>query len=269
MKKVIIIGILMVCTCFTAVSRDLHQGEKLVKSIMELEFDEQCMATNAFVTWELVGDWDLFDYSFSQGELSNKGKLLTINANEYKDFLDGYEGIALSIQGKPKTPQGNYRLSMIVSEVSDELDFVKEDLDLDMNINYILPPPPPLWKRLLVPCIILAVLVLIAILVLHITAKFPKGLLQLGREEVDLTGKKMVSLKEELDKLGVELESGTDVILVKKRFGSYQGPTVKEMKNCALERDGVYLSRGAVILPDEEIHGLKDLQGNEILIRYC
>ena len=267
MKKSLIIGILMVCTCFTAVSKDLNQGEKLVKSILELDFDEQCKATNAFVTWELVGDWDKFEYTFSQGNLN--GNMLTVNANEYKDILDGFEGIALSIQGKPKTPQGCYSLSMLVNEVSDNLDFLKEELDLEMNINYLLPPPLPIWKRLLVPAIILAVLALIVILVLHITAKFPKGLLQLGREEVNLKGKKMVSVKEELEKLGIELESGTDVILVKKRFGSFQGPSVKEMKNCVLEREGIYLSKGSVILPDEEIHGLTDIQGNEIIIRYC
>ena len=267
MKKAIITGIFLVCTCFTAVSRDLHQNEKLVKSIMELEFDEQAKASNAFITWELVGDWDKFVYGFSQGSLN--GNTLTINANEYKDFVDGNEGIALSIQGKSKTDQGNYRLSMKVSDVSDALDFLKDELELDMNINYILPPPPSLLERLFVPGIILLALILILIIVLNVTAKFPSGLLQLGHDEVNIKGKKMVSVKNELEKMGVQLESDTDVIFVKKRFGSFQGPCVKEMKNCALEREGVYLSKGAVILPDEEIHGLKDLNGNEIIIRYC
>lgn len=267
MKKAFITSIFLVCTCFNAVSRDLHQDEELVKSIMELEFDEQAKASNAFITWELVGDWDKFIIDFSQGNFD--GKLLTVSANEYKDLVDGNEGIALSIKGKPKTGQGNYRLSMKVSEVSDELDFLKDELELDMNINYILPPPPSLLERLLVPGVILLALILILITVLHLTAKFPSGLLQLGRDEVNIKGKKMISIKNELEKMGVQLESDTDVIFMKKRFGSFQGPCIKEMKNCALEREGVYLSKGAVILPDEEIHGLKDLNGNEIIIRYC
>lgn len=267
MKRIIIIGILLACTCLMAVSRDLHQGEKLVKSIIELEFDDQAKAANSFVTWELDGDWDKFDFGFSQGVI--EGNLLTINANEYKEFLDGENGIALSLQGKPKTEQGTYRLSMVVTNVSEDLEFLKEDLDLDMNVNYILPPPPPLWKRLLVPAIVLLALILIILLVLHVTAKFPKGLLQLGRDEISLKGKKVVSVRKELEKLGTQLEGDSDVIFIKKRFGSFQGPVVKEMKGCSLELNGNFISRGTVLHPDEELHGLKDCNGDEIIIRYC
>ena len=40
------------------------------------------------------------------------------------------------------------------------------------------------------------------------------------------------------------------------------------MNNCILERDGVELTRGAVIHVDEEIKGLYDNNGKEIIIRY-
>lgn len=265
MKKLLILFMALLATAsMSANSIDLMQGKTLTIGF-DFAFDDQAKADEAYVTWELLGDWNLFDYNFSQGTIDEKTGDFTVRALEYKDYLDG---IVLSIAGKPKTPKGNYNLSIKVKEASN-VDIDKDVIELDLNINYLLPPPPPIWKRLLVPAIILAVLALIVILVLHFTAKFPKGLLQLGRDEVELKGKKIVSIKEELDKLGVELESGTDVVLVKKRFGTYQGPSVKEMRNCVLERDGVYLSKGAVILPDEEIHGLTDIQGNEILIRYC
>lgn len=258
---------LLVGICYSAVSKDLHQGEKLVKSIMELEFDEQAKAVNAYVTWELVGDWDKFVYSFSQGSLN--GNALTINANEYKDFVDGNEGIALFLQGKPKTDEGNYHLSMKVRDVSDDLDFEKDDLNLDMNINYLLPPPTPLWIKLLIAGAILFVLLLLILLVLHVTAKFPKGILQLGHNEVRLKGKKRISVKDELVKLGVTLPEGTDVVFVKKRFASFQGPCLKETKNCSLNRYGSSFSNGSVIRPDEEIKGLMSIDGKEIIIRYC
>lgn len=267
MKKVIIIGILSVCMCFTAVSKNLHQGEKIVRSIMELEFDEQAKAANAFVTWELVGDWGKFDYSFSQGSLN--GNALTINANEYKDFVDGNEGIALSLQGQPKTDEGNYRLLMKVKDVSDNLDFEKDDLNFEMNINYLLPPPTPLWIKIAIVGGILLALLLIVLLVLHVTAKFPKGILQLGHNEVRLKGKKRISVKDELVKLGVTLPDDTDVVFVKKRFASFQGPCIKEAKNCTLNRYGSNLSNGSVIRPDEEIKGLTSIEGKEIIIRYC
>lgn len=267
MKKLIIIGLLVVCASMTAVSKDLHQDERLVKSIMELDIDDDAKAANAYVTWELVGDWDKFDYSFSQGIL--EGNTLTINANDYKVFVDGNEGIAISLQGKPKTEEGNYLLSMKVKEVSDGLDFEKEDLNLDMNINYLLPPPMPWWLKLIIAVGILLVLVLIMLLILHVTAKFPKGLLQLGRDSVRLKGKKRISVKEELDKMGISVANDADVIFVKKRFVSFQGPCIKEMKNCELECYGTPLAKGAVIHLEEEIKGVKDLSGNDIIIRYC
>lgn len=266
MKKLIIIGLLVVCTSMTAVSKDLHQGERLVKSIMELDIDEDAKAANAYVTWELVGDWDKFDYSFSQGIL--EGNTLTINANDYKDFVDGNEGLALSLQGKSKTDEGNYILSMKVKDVSDGLDFEKNDLDLDMNINYLLPPPTPLWIKLLIAGVILLVLVLLILLVLHVTAKFPKGILQFNNFTVKLKGKKMISVKDELKKNSIFLNDGTEIILVKKRFASFQGPCLKEIKGCTLKCNGALLSKGKVIHRNQEVNGLTDKDGNAIIIRY-
>ena len=266
MKRALLIGILLVFSCFSAVSKDLHQGEKFVKTIIKLNFDEDAKAADAFVIWELVGDWDKFDYGFSQGSLD--GNTLTVKANEYKAFVDGNEGIAISLQGKSKTEEGNYTLSMKVKDVSDDLEFKKDRLNLDMNINYLLPPPTPLWIKLLIAGAILLVLVLLILLVLHVTAKFPRGLLQLGQDSVKLKGKKRISVKEELEKMNVTLAEDTDVILVKKRFGAFQGPCIKEMKKCDLERDGEYLTPGSIIHFEEEIKGLRDINGNDIIIIY-
>lgn len=263
MKKGILLGILTACLSLTATARDLHQGDKIVLG-MALEFNEDAKSDNAFISWALLGDWSKFDYKFSQGTVSQN--VFTIKADEYKDFVNGAEGIVLTISGKSQTDAGNYNLAMKVKEISDNLEISAEDLSMEMSVNYILPPPPPLWKRLLVPAIILIVLVLIVLLVLHLTAKFPGGLLQVGHDEIYLKGKKVVSLKKEL---GIEFADDADVIFVKKRFDRFQGPCIKDMINCDLERDGVYLSKGAVILPDEEVVGLKDSKGNVQIIRYC
>lgn len=266
MKHQIIIVALMVFVCMTASAEVLKQGGKLIKSL-ELEFDEQAKADNAFISWELSGDWDKFDFSFSQGEL--EGNVFTITATTYKAFADGNEGIALSIVGKPKTDEGNYNLMMRVKEVTEDLDFPKESLNADFQIQYILPPPPPLWKRILLPTIILILLALIIGVILHVTSKFPKGILQFGHEEVKLRGKKRVSAKEELEKRGIQLPEGTDIIFVKKRFASFSGPCIKKMYNCTLERDGSFLTKGSIIRLEEEVKGLIDSNGNELLIRYC
>lgn len=267
MKRFFVLGILMAgISMIASAQQDLHQGDKLTKS-MELEFSPEAKEIDAFISWELVGDWDLFDYHFSQGDLSKK--VYTIKASEYKDFADGAEGVTLYLQGKPKTAAGVYSLSMKVKEVSDELDFPKDMLNLDLSVNYILPPPVPLWKRLLVPIIVLLVLVAILLLVLNVASKFPRGMLQLGRDDISLKGKKQISLRKELSDLGITLEDGVDVVLDKKLFGSFQGPRVKSIQNCMLERDGMYLSNGSIILPDEEVHGLTDINGDEILIRFC
>lgn len=266
MKKLLILSYLMAMLFIPCVAEELRQGDKLVKNL-ELEFDDRAKANNGFITWELSGDWDKFDYDFSQGNLHKN--VFTINANEYKDFANGEAGIALTIVGKSKTPQGDYTLSMHVAEVSDDLDFPKEELDADFHINYLLPPPPPLWKRLLVPAIILVVLSLLLLLVMHLAAKFPKGLLQFGHNAVRLKGKKRISVKEELGKMSISLPEDTDVVFVKKRFASFRGPCIKEIKNCSLKRYGSELSKGSVIRPDEEIKGLKDINGKEIVVRYC
>lgn len=266
MNKLFFILCFFISATLTLTAEDLHQGDKIVKHL-ELEFYEGAKEDGAFISWELAGDWDKFNFNFSQGELNNN--IFTIKASDYKDFLNGADGIALTIEGTPKTEEGNYHLSMVVNNVSDGLEVLKNQLNLDMQVNYILPPPPPLWKRLLIPFIILLVLALLIILVLNLTAKFPKGLLQLGHDEVSLKGKKQISVKKELENNGIILDDGVDVIFVKKRFGSFQGPCIKKMEGCSLERDGIFLSPGAVILPDEDITGLTDSNGNDIIIRYC
>ncbi len=269
MKRVFITGFYLLIACVGVIAapieKDLNKDSEMILNL-EMGFSDSAKEEGAFVSWELIGDWDKFDYSFSQGSLENN--VFTIRAAEYKEFINGESGIALVISGKPKIEDATYNLSMKVVNVSDGLDFPKEDLNLNMSVNYILPPPPPIWERMLVPAIILVVLSLIVWLVLNITAKFPRGLLQLGRDEVILKGKSRVSVKEELEKMGVILDD-CDVVFVKKRFGRFQGPCIKELQNCVLEREGVYVSKGTVLLPDEELRGLTDINGNEIIIRYC
>lgn len=266
MKKNIIIVALLSLIGLTASAEVLKQGETLVKSL-ELEFDDQAKEDDVFISWELNGDWDKFDYSFSQGTLEDN--IFTIRANEYKDFASGHEGIALTIEGKPKTREDNYTLSMHVTEVSDDLDFPKDAFNADFSIEYLLPPPPPLWKRLLIPAIILIVLALFIAWLLDYLAKFPKGLLQIGNNTVKLKGKKEVSVKEELKKMGTQLPDGTEVVLYKKRFGTFRGPCIKELKNCVLQSNGALLTRGKVMRRQQEVKGLKDTTGKEISIRYC
>lgn len=261
MRKILILATIMAFASTAAKAEELKHDEQLSKTL-KLEFDEQAKNDSALISWELLGDWDKFEYQFSQGKDEND--VFTINATDYKP----YDGIVLTINGTPKTNSGVYNLTMKIKDV-ENIDINDEDLNylnLNLEINY---EEAPFWTKLIAPGIILLALILILITMLHLTAKFPSGLLQLGRDEVNIKGKKMISVKNELEKMGVQLESDTDVIFMKKRFGSFQGPCIKEMKNCALEREGVYLSKGAVILPDEEIHGLKDLNGNEIIIRYC
>lgn len=248
-----------------AMADDLKQGDKLEKSL-ELEFDEQAKADDVFISWELSGDWDKFDYSFSQGTL--KDNIYTIRAREYKDFADGHEGIALTIAGKEDTKDGNYTLSMHVIEVTDGLEFEKDALNGEFQITYILPPPPPLWQRLIVPVIVLLVLGLLVAWVFSSQAKFPKGMLQLGKETVSLRGKKEISVRAELEKMAIQLEKGTDIVFIKKRFVSFNGPCVKEMKNCVLEGNGGYLTKGSIVHVDEVVKGLTDVRGNDIEIRY-
>jgi hypothetical protein len=265
MKKVLFILSLMAFAITQAKADNLKQGDKMVKSL-ELEFDQQAKADDVFITWELSGDWDKFDYSFSQGTL--KDNMFTIRANEYKEFANGQEGIALTIEGKEDTPDGDYTLAMHVSEVTDALEFEKEALNGEFQITYILPPPPPLWQRLLIPAIVLIVLGLLTAWLFNSQAKFPKGMLQLGHETVNLKGKKMVSVKAELEKMAIQLEEGTDIVFVKKRFISFRGPCVKEIKGCVLECNGAYLTKGSIVHVDDEVKGLTDEQGNEIVIRY-
>lgn len=266
MKKSFVFLVLMAFACMTATAEVLKKGEEFVKRL-ELEFDDQAKDDNVFITWELSGDWDKFDYSFSQGTL--KENKYTIRAKDYKDFVDGNEGITLIVKGKSDTKAGDYTLSMRVTDVTEDLIFSKDVLNADFKISYVLPPPPPLWKRLLPYAIGLIALILLTSLVLHFSAKFPKGILQLGYDEVRLKGKKRISVREVLEKSNIQLAEGTDIVFVKKRFARFHGPCVKEINNCTLERDGSCLTKGSVIHLDEEIKGLKDVKGNDIIIRYC
>ena len=265
---IIVICVFAACVGMNAapVVKNLTPGETLKRN-MKMSFSEEAIEDGAFISWELTGDWDKFDYSFSQGKL--KGNVFTVNAADYKPFAAGEDGIALTIKGRKKTEAATYELSMKVKEVSDNLNFPREKMNLLLNVRYVLPPPPPIWQTLLVISAVLAVVGLLVALVLSQTAKFPRGLLQLGREEIELKGKKRISVRQELDKMGIELEGISDVIFVKKRFTSFQGPCIKQMTDCALECDGEFVSCGKVLLPTEELKGLKDAQGNEIIIRYC
>lgn len=253
----------LVGVALTASAENLDSKGVITKHL-KLIFNEQAKNSDAFVSWELSGDWNKFNYHFSQGNVKNN--VYTIRAKDYKDFVSSHDGITLTIKGKSNTAKGNYELSMKVKDVSKGLQFPKQKFNLNLGISYT---PPSLLKRFMVPGIIVLAIALLSVLILHLTAKFPGGLLQLGTNEVSMKGKKEISVKKELADLGVFLDEDVDVIFVKKRFGAFKGPSIKEMRNCSLERDGVFLSRGNIILQDEDIHGLTDINGEEILIRYC
>lgn len=263
MKRYLLLIFLMVGLGFSATAEKLKYHDEPITKSLELEFNDVAKSNDAFISWDLVGDWDKFDYRFSQGKVKNQ--VFTIKAKEYKDFIDGKEGITLTIDGKSRTLTGDYTLSLKVKDVSKDLKFSKQELNMDLGIQYT---GRSILERLLVPIILLLALVALLLLVLHLTAKFPKGLLQLGHETVRLKGKKMISVSEELNKLAISIPEGTEIIFVKKRFAPFNGPCIKVMNNCILERDGVELTRGAVIHVDEEIKGLNDNNGKEIIIRY-
>ena len=265
MKKIVVFTAVMLFGYMTAWAIDLKYGETFKETILELEFSEGAIANEAFVSWDLVGDWDKFSYHFSQGTV--KKGVYTISAADYLDLVEQSNGISLTLKGKSSAKTGNYELSMIVKEVSKDMAFEADELDLEIPIEY---EGKSIWLRLLVPAIILIALVLLLLLVLHVTAKFPEGLLQLGREEVELKGKKKVSLKKELEDRNISLGDEVDVVLVKKRFVSFQGPKVSVMNGCELKRaDGSLLAIGDVIYPEETIYGLKDANGEDILIHLC
>lgn len=243
---------------------DLKYPDELVESMFELEFSEGAVANNACVYWGLEGDWDKFSYEFSQGIV--KGEVLTLNAGEYKDLVNGQKGVSVTLDGKSGTRKGDYLLSMKVKDLSENLQFNGNESSVDIRINYT---PKPLWRVLLVPVVVLVALIIIIILVLHYLAKFPRGLLQLNNNTVQLKGKKEISVKEELKKLKIELNEGTDVILVKKRFASFQGPCVKEATGCSLMCNGAQLTKGKIIRRNQEVTGLTDKDGKRISIRYC
>ncbi len=264
MKKIFVLAAFILLCQMTAWSIDLKYDGTSKESILELDFSEGAKANDAYISWNLVGDWDKFSYSFSQGKV--KGGVFTIKASEYLDRVDDLDGIGLTLEGKSKTRTGNYELSMIVNEVSKDMGFMAEDLELDIPVNYT---GKPIWLLFLVPAIILIALVLLLILVLHVTAKFPRGLLQLNNNTVKLQGKKMISVKDELQKMGVFLADGTEIILVKKRFASFQGPCVKEATNCNLKCNGAPLTKGKIMHRNQVVTGLTDKSGTPISMRYC
>lgn len=266
MKKIVVFTAVMLFGYMTALADNLKYGDTFEETILELEFSEgaKAEANDAFISWDLLGDWDKFSFQFSQGAADDG--VYTIKASEYKDLVNQFNGIALTLNGKRSTRSGNYELSMKVKEVSKDMTFMADELDLVIPIDYI---GIPLWKRLLVPFIILVVLVLLAILVLHLTAKFPRGLLQLNNNTVKLQGKKMISVKDELQKMGIFLADSTEIILVKKRFASFQGPCVKEATNCNLKCNGAPLTKGKIMHRNQVVTGLTDKSGNPISMRYC
>lgn len=267
MKRIKVLILLVLCLAGSANADDLKQGAQLTKSL-ELEFDDLAVESEAYITWELDGDWDKFEYSFSQGELDDN--LFTVYAADYRSFVNGQEGIALTIAGKSKTKQDVYKLNMNVLEVSDELDFDKTLFNLNLQVNYILPPPTPIWKKLLIGGIILLSVILILVLLLNFLSKFPRGILQLGSVQVDMRGKKRISAKEELNNAGISTYGDSDVIFTKKMFGSFQGPVVKQMIDCDLYRSAAdYLSTDSTVYSGDVVKGLKDSNGKDIVIAYA
>jgi hypothetical protein len=93
--------------------------------------------------------------------------------------------------------------------------------------------------------------------------------LQLNNNTVKLQGKKMISVKDELQKMGIFLADGTEIILVKKRFASFQGPCVKEATNCNLKCNGAPLTKGKTMHRNQVVTGLTDKSGTPISMRYC
>lgn len=265
MKKSGFIVFLLFCLVSSYAS-DLKYGEAPITKKMKLGINQTAVDSGAFIQWQLKGPWDKFDYSFSQGELDSKNHTFTVYASEYKDSVNGEVGIVLTVNGKKKTEGGEYTLEMEVVKASDNLKIEKDKFHLLLPVKY--QPYQKTVFEILLPYLIILAVILLLLLVLHVTAKFPRGLLQLGQDSVKLKGKKRISLKEELEKLDVTLAEGTDVILVKKRFGAFQGPCIKEMKKCDLERDGEYLTPGSIIHFEEEIKGLRDINGNDIIIIY-
>lgn len=249
-----------------AVGLDYNDNEPVTKRL-KLNVNENAVEGEAFVQWELRGDWDLFEYSFSQGVVD--GNTFTVYAKDYRTSVNGEEGILLTIKGKKKTSKGNYLLEMVIVKATDNLVVSKDKMNLKLPIEY--EPYHKTIFEIMLPYIIILVVILLIMLLLNNMAKFPKGLLQVGTDTVKLKGKKMVSVKAELAKLNpnVQLGDGVDVVFVKKKFASFQGPCLKVASGCTLMRNGLRVTKGSVIRLGEEIEGLSDKDGNPIVIRYC
>lgn len=264
MKKVSFLMFLLTCLVVSTYAVDLKYGGDPVTKRLKLDVNQAAVESNAFIQWELQGDWDKFDYSFSQGV--EEGNTFTIYAKDYLKAVNGEEGVLLTISGKKKTSKGDYNLNMVVVKATDNLSVNKDKMNLSLPIQY--EPYHKTIFEILLPFIILLIVILLIILILHVTAKFPKGLLQLNNTTVKLKGKKMVSVKDELQKMGIFLAEGTDIILVKKRFASFQGPCVKLATNCNLMCNGAPLTKGKIMRRNQEVKGLVDKSGTPISMRY-
>ena len=260
MKRLFLTLLVLVSANFAIQAMDLKRDEVITKHLT-LEITQAAKDNNAFITWELTGDWNSFDYNFSQGSL--KKNLYTIYANDYQSYVNGGNGITLTLTAKSKAKTGNYTLMMTVKETSKELEFEANKMNLSMDINYDQGPIPFPWTLV---CIIAAV-VLIIILVLNSKAKFPSGLLQFGDHEVELKGKKIVSAKSELGE--ENLPEGVDVVFTKRIFGTFNGPIIKASEGCELMlSDGTVVSIGYKLSEGDTLSGLKDNNGYDIIISF-
>jgi len=114
---------------------------------IELEFNKEAIENDAFITWELIGNWQEFTITINQGVLEENS--FTVKAKDYKDFAKGFDGIRICIKPNKHTKEGTYQLSMKVSDISENLEFSKEELDLIIpEFYYQAPPPRPLWQYL-------------------------------------------------------------------------------------------------------------------------
>ena len=258
MKRLFLTLLVLVSANYAIQAMDLKRDEVITKHLT-LEITQAAKDNNAFITWELTGDWNSFDYNFSQGSL--KKNLYTIYANDYQSYVNGGNGITFTLTAKSKAKTGNYTLMMTVKETSNELEFEANKMNLSLDINYDQGPIPFPWTLV---CIIAAIL-LIIIIVLNAKSKFPSGLIQFGNIEVDLKGKKKVSAREEL---GDTLAAGVDVVFVKKTFGSYNGPMIKKIDGCELKRvDGSIIDKGEILYEGDTLYGMTDSLGKDIVIR--
>jgi hypothetical protein len=126
---------------------DTLRYNSFITKTLQLEFSPEATEDEAYIVWELNGDWDLFNYSFNQGE--QKDKFFTIKASEYKDFVSRYNGVTIILETQKNTKDGQANLKMSVVEVGADLEFDKNLLELNWEVFVIMPPPTPLGLKLL------------------------------------------------------------------------------------------------------------------------